>query len=72
MNNGGMKKLLISPRDMRIAKLNKTVRPKPCSKELESFLSALEMFGDGKVPIMITKKLADCLEVKVYYFFFQL
>lgn len=63
--SSGMKHLRITGRDLRIAKINKKVRVQPCAKEFSAFISAVEMYGDGKVPLAITKQLTDCMEVKV-------
>lgn len=59
------KHLRISARELRVSKINKNLRPQPCAKEFQAFLTALELYGDGKIPMGITKELSDCMEVKV-------
>jgi hypothetical protein len=65
MNKNHLKYLRITPRELRLAKIDRKPRIHVCSQEFEAFLSALENFGDGKVPFQITKKLADCMDQKV-------
>lgn len=59
------KHLRISARELRVSKINNNLRPQPCAKEFQAFLTALELYGDGKIPMGITKELSDCMEVKV-------
>lgn len=59
------KHLRISARELRVSKINKTLRPKPCAKEFQAFLTALELYGDGNIPLGITTELTNCMEVKV-------
>jgi len=54
----------ITLRDLRVAKLERRQRVAPCRLELEAFLAATARFGgdDTKVPSMIARALADCMQ----------
>jgi len=54
----------ITLRDLRVAKLEKKQRVAPCRLELEAFLAATARCGgdDTKVPPMIARALADCMQ----------
>jgi len=54
----------ITLRDLRVAKLEKKQRVAPCRVELEAFLAATARFGgdDSKVPAVISRALADCMQ----------
>jgi hypothetical protein len=62
----GRKSVSITLRDLRVAKLEKKARISPCSKELDAYLSSLARFNDNdeKVPIMISKALANCMQLR--------
>ena len=61
------KTLSITLRDLRVAKLNRRVRANPCTEELDTFLTAISIYGEGKVPIAVSKRLADCMDQVVSY-----
>lgn len=56
--------ITITLRDLRVAKLEKKQRVAPCRMELENFLAATVRYGgdDTKVPVIIAKALADCMQ----------
>ena len=56
----------ISLRDLRIAKLEKKIRFVPCSEELDSYINALSIFGEDKIPSSFQVALSECIKEKVY------
>ena len=62
----GRKSVSITLRDLRVAKLEKKARISPCSKELDAYLASLARFNDNdeKVPLMISKALANCMQLR--------
>ena len=62
----GRKSVSITLRDLRVAKLEKKARISPCSKELDAYLASLARFNDNddKVPLIISKALANCMQLR--------
>ena len=55
----------ITLRDLRIAKLDGHMKPKPCTSELEALMSAMAKYGEDKVPAIFGKALSDCMDQTV-------
>jgi hypothetical protein len=61
----GKNALSISLRELRIAKLDKRMKAKPCLHELEAYLAALSNSDNKRVSASLSKLLSDCAETPV-------
>lgn len=60
--------LKLTTKDIRLSKVAKRDRTQPCSDEFDSYLAALEAFGEAKIPPMVLRSLGDCMDATVCLF----
>lgn len=60
--------LKLTTKDIRLSKVAKHDRAQPCSEEFDSYLAALEAFGESKVPPNVLRNLGDCMDATVCLF----
>eukprot|EP00601_Ochromonadales_sp_CCMP2298_P013049 CAMPEP_0173243688 /NCGR_PEP_ID=MMETSP1142-20121109/15653_1 /TAXON_ID=483371 /ORGANISM="non described non described, Strain CCMP2298" /LENGTH=67 /DNA_ID=CAMNT_0014175333 /DNA_START=170 /DNA_END=373 /DNA_ORIENTATION=- len=59
------KRITLTLRELRIAKLERKSNIKPCSQEIDAYLRALARFGDDNVPAFMGQAITDCMDLRV-------